>query len=84
MITDKGNCSQCGQKVQHTTHDKCMYCGAILNSSQRFTEDEKAIIENRQKQRAQEYKKRQQSRSGHSGGLDTTGFCDTDFGGGCD
>jgi hypothetical protein len=41
---NKGNCSKCGQKIQKTISDKCMYCGAPLEAAQIFTEEEKEII----------------------------------------
>ena len=41
---DKGNCSKCGQKIQKTISDKCMYCGAPLEAAQIFTEEEKETI----------------------------------------
>lgn len=41
---DKGNCSKCGQKIQKTTSDRCMYCGAPLELNQIFTEEEKEAI----------------------------------------
>ena len=37
---DKGNCSKCGQKIQKSVSDKCMYCGAPLEAAQVFTEEE--------------------------------------------
>jgi hypothetical protein len=41
---DKGNCSKCGQKIQKTTSDKCMYCGTPLKPDQIFTQEEKEEI----------------------------------------
>jgi DNA-directed RNA polymerase subunit RPC12/RpoP len=41
---NKGDCSKCGQKIQKTMSDKCMYCGAPLEAAQFFTEEEKETI----------------------------------------
>jgi predicted amidophosphoribosyltransferase len=41
---DKGNCSKCGQKIQKTTSNKCMYCGTPLQPDQAFTQEEKEEI----------------------------------------
>jgi glutaredoxin len=41
---DKGNCSKCGQKIQKTASDKCMYCGTALKADQVFTKEEKEKI----------------------------------------
>ncbi len=45
LFMDKGNCSKCGQKIQKTTSDKCMYCGAPLKPDQVFTQKEKEEID---------------------------------------
>ena len=41
---DKGSCSKCGQKIQKTNSDACMYCGAPLKPDQSFTKEEKNEI----------------------------------------
>jgi len=47
---NKGDCSNCGRKIQKTTSDKCMYCGVDLEVNQSFTQEEKQqILEAKQK-----------------------------------
>jgi len=41
---NKGDCSNCGRKIQKTTTDKCMYCGGDLEPTQSFTQGEKQQI----------------------------------------
>ena len=47
---EKGNCESCGQKIQNTVFDKCMYCGAVLLEHQKFSDSEKEEILAQQKQ----------------------------------
>jgi len=51
---DKGNCSKCGQKIQKTASDKCMYCGTALKADQVFTTEEKETINLDKKSRRKE------------------------------
>jgi hypothetical protein len=88
---DKGNCSKCGQKIQKTVSDKCMYCGAPLEAAQVFTEEEKETISLNKKSLRKELHKKEMERlrkgrksTAASGGFDIEiglgGFGDGDGG----
>jgi len=40
MIANKGKCFQCGHQIQQNIRNVCMFCGAELKGSQRFSEEE--------------------------------------------
>lgn len=43
-MDNKGNCESCGQKIQNTVFDKCMYCGVELPDHQKFSDSEKEEV----------------------------------------
>ena len=51
---DKGNCYNCGRKIQETLLDQCMFCGTKLLDSQIFTYEEKQKILAKKKARESE------------------------------
>ena len=50
----KGNCSECGRKIQKTITDTCKYCEAALEPSKCFTQEEKQQIIKAKKELAQQ------------------------------
>ena len=76
----KGNCSNCGRKIQKTTTNKCMYCGTDLEPHQRFTQEEKRQILESKK----ELEKQLETKDGvgHAKGIGTAFLGGGEFGGG--
>jgi hypothetical protein len=87
-MNGKGSCESCGQRIQNTVFDKCMFCGVALPEHQQFTEAEKEEVLAQQKQaELDSYKMRESNKLNLSGssdfgfGLD---FGSSDSGGTCD
>jgi uncharacterized membrane protein len=87
-LNDKGNCEACGQKIQNTVFDKCMYCGTALPKYQSFSAAEKEAVLAKQKQAELDEAKLSKSKPNkHFGGDSGGGFLggdSGDFGGSCD
>lgn len=79
---DKGNCTNCGRRIQKTTTDSYMYCGAELELEQRFNQEEKQAILAAEKNLDEEFKAKDQADD--SVGIGAAFFDVGDVGGGSD
>ena len=77
-MNDKGNCQNCSQRIQNTTFNKCMFCGAELPEEKAFSESDIHQMKEKQKladieERALDEKARARTRANNSFGNSVSG-----------
>ena len=81
MTSIKGKCRECGQVIQASAFNKCMYCGHPLPQDQQVSDQELAAVRHRQQQAIEQEKQQHQQRmkklgKQSSGAGDVGGFGD--------